>query len=256
MTPRDSHNWNELVGLGLLPNVTSLTVYERLSAKGAAAAYVEMLRAPLAIPTATTALAAHKTMFGSIYPCAGRFRQPLENVAIGGVLGCDPDSIQFELRLLESQTSEILGGGDPSAIQKLTAVAFYHARFELLHPFNDGNGRVGRLLADGQSSALDGGHVPKAWPGKEEYFSALISAQRGDDLAALMRMIADRTTTMRDTDIPSTSPSPFRIKTGFYDEDEMTDFASCLKETRRVNILPLPSTIDSMSSQNRLITGI
>ncbi len=54
-------------------------------------------------------------------------------------IGAAPGEVSNEMRELLSELLEI------SDDKALTAAAYYHVKFENIHPFADGNGRVGRL---------------------------------------------------------------------------------------------------------------
>jgi len=83
----------------------------------------------------------HKTLLTNIDDTiAGRFRSGKEWVKVGNHLGANP---QFVPALIQ----ELLDNyNQHKIIYFLDAVAHFHAEFETIHPFVDGNGRMGRVL--------------------------------------------------------------------------------------------------------------
>jgi Fic family protein len=83
----------------------------------------------------------HKTLLTNIDDTiAGRFRSGKEWVKVGNHLGANP---QFVPALIQ----ELLDNYNQHKISYfLDAVAHFHAEFETIHPFVDGNGRMGRVL--------------------------------------------------------------------------------------------------------------
>ena len=83
----------------------------------------------------------HKTLLTHIDdPIAGRFRSGKEWVRVGNHLGANP---QFVPTLMQ----ELVDGYNQHKISYfLDAIAHFHAEFETIHPFVDGNGRMGRVL--------------------------------------------------------------------------------------------------------------
>ena len=86
-------------------------------------------------------LGLHKTLLTHIDDhIAGRFRSGKEWVRVGNHLGANP---QFVPSLME----ELVNGYNQNKISYfLDAIAHFHAEFETIHPFVDGNGRMGRIL--------------------------------------------------------------------------------------------------------------
>lgn len=83
----------------------------------------------------------HKTLLIQIDDqIAGRFRSGKEWVRVGNHLGANP---QFVPTLMQ----ELVDGYNQNKIGYfLDVIAHFHAEFETIHPFVDGNGRMGRVL--------------------------------------------------------------------------------------------------------------
>ncbi len=86
-------------------------------------------------------LSMHKILLTDIDDkIAGRFRVGKEWVRVGNHLGANP---QFVPTLMQ----ELVDNYNKNKISYfLDAVAHFHAEFETIHPFVDGNGRMGRVL--------------------------------------------------------------------------------------------------------------
>ena len=97
---------------------------------------------PLTIPLI---LEWHKTLLTGINDAwAGRFRSGKEWVRVGAHIGANPD---FVSSLVEEAVANYNAG---SSDWFLDRIAWFHAEFEIIHPFCDGNGRLGRLLINQQ----------------------------------------------------------------------------------------------------------
>jgi Fic family protein len=76
----------------------------------------------------------------------------------------------------------------------LTRMAIAHAHFEAVHPFRDGNGRVGRLLlpmmmaAEGRTPLYLSAYIEA---NRHAYYAALKAAQQREDWAAMVGFLAD-----------------------------------------------------------------
>jgi Fic family protein len=90
-------------------------------------------------------LSFHKTLLTDIDDgIAGRFRTGKEWVRVGNHLGANP---QFVPALMQ----ELVDNYNQHKISYfLDDVAHFHAEFETIHPFVDGNGRLGRVLINQQ----------------------------------------------------------------------------------------------------------
>jgi Fic family protein len=83
----------------------------------------------------------HQTLLSNIDDeIAGRFRQGKEWVRVGNHLGANP---QFVPSLMQELVDNY---NQQKNSYFLDAIAHFHAEFETIHPFVDGNGRLGRVL--------------------------------------------------------------------------------------------------------------
>lgn len=90
-----------------------------------------------------TILFIHGLLIGGIDDSiAGRFRAAHEFVRVGNHVAPAPEHV---LRMVEVLLHEYKSNHDANILMK---VAYFHLQFETIHPFCDGNGRIGRVLVN------------------------------------------------------------------------------------------------------------
>ena len=91
----------------------------------------------------------HQMLIGNIDgSIAGRFRKKGEYVRIGTFIATSPEHVE---RMIEEALIEYSSDYTNYFIDKISK---FHLQFETIHPFNDGNGRIGRVLINYQLYAL------------------------------------------------------------------------------------------------------
>jgi len=131
---------------------------------------------------------AHSSLFPSNFAWAGKLRKEhvfiIENFgtclqvidAVSAETKLDtipPEDIPENLeKLCQYWNENIEAYTQANNTIKLNSVAQFHHEFELLHPFLDGNGRLGRIIINEQLSYLFNQRIIFE-PNREEYYAAL-----------------------------------------------------------------------------------
>lgn len=165
---------------------TDHEVREIYEAKNLASAIEYLMDNPEKEISVELILKLHKTLLTNICDeIAGRFRSGKEWVRVGIHIGANPEFVNgFMYELVEKYNSDT----DKHFLDKIT---YFHAEFENIHPFGDGNGRIGRLLTNEQLDLL--GLPPIIIPNKSkfnEYYPALNEYTKTGKVDKLTRLFA------------------------------------------------------------------
>jgi Fic family protein len=115
---------------------------------------------------------------------AGRFRRVGEWVRVGTHLGANPE---FVGQLVDDALARYADDGG----YFLDRIAWFHCEFEVIHPFADGNGRIGRVLMNAQLQAAGWPPVIVRAKGREvDYYPALERYARTDAHDQLTGLLA------------------------------------------------------------------
>ena len=169
---RSEADWQKIQPLGLCGRIVSKADYDRAVYENVLRAQRFVLDQPLLLPSVDYVRALHRLVFDDVHPWAGELRRPgTPPAGFGTHVSADPSRVPRELAMLSAQADELITG--PWRDAPLNVAAFCHARFERIHPFLDGNGRVGRLLAASQlRAALGSGFRPQPVD-RKPYLAAL-----------------------------------------------------------------------------------
>lgn len=116
---------------------------------------------------------------------AGRFRNGNEWIHVGTHVGANPDFVNNLIHKLVDNYNQ------PDDREFITKIAYFHAEFEFIHPFCDGNGRIGRVLINQQLAKLN--LPPIIIPAKnknQDYYPALTAYDHKSDLRPLTEYLA------------------------------------------------------------------
>lgn len=102
---------------------------------------------------------------------SGRFREGKEYVRVGTHIPPAPEKIpSLIVDLLDTYR-------DNTDLYPVDRIALFHLQFESIHPFNDGNGRVGRVLINLQLQSLGYPSMMVRDKEKKEYYKAFNTYQ-------------------------------------------------------------------------------
>lgn len=126
----------------------------------------------------------HKMLIANIRDdIAGRFRTGDEWVRVGTHLGADPKDVE---RLLTEMLATYHGGKDGHIVAR---IARLHLAFESVHPFNDGNGRIGRVLNNYE--LIREGYVPIniAFANRARYYEAFKEYEKSGTTSVMEEIV-------------------------------------------------------------------
>ena len=140
------------------------------------AAFRSLLRRRAEPVRLATVLELHEEVFKGIKPDAGQWRRV--NIRIVGARFTPPR--MEKVVPLMTEWEEEYARRDTRGEDVFTLGAWMHHRFEMVHPFSDGNGRAGRLLLNLHFLKHDWPAVHVLPPDRLRYLKCLDSGQSGD----------------------------------------------------------------------------
>lgn len=132
-----------------------------------------------------TILLLHQMLIGGINDkIAGRFRKIGEYVRVGTYVAPAPEQVE---RMIEAIILEYTSDLSNYFVDK---VAKFHLDFENVHPFNDGNGRIGRALICFQIQRLGFPVITIRDRDKKEYYQAFGDYRDGKNTKTMETVIS------------------------------------------------------------------
>lgn len=106
-------------------------------------------------------------------------------------IGAAPEDTAEEMKELLDEIQEEMQDIEPDHI--LTAAAYFHAKFENIHPFADGNGRTGRLAMNYLLVLCDHPPITIHEEDRLDYYNALEAWDTGQELKPLIAFLRAQT---------------------------------------------------------------
>lgn len=126
-----------------------VSIRELFEAKNLARVTEYLRTRPDIVLNTETILLLHKMLIGGIDDAiAGRFRNAHEYVRVGTHIAPAPEQVEL---LLDNLLAEHESNHGQYFLER---VVYFHLEFERIHPFVDGNGRIGRVLINLQLAKL------------------------------------------------------------------------------------------------------
>jgi len=115
---------------------------------------------------------------------AGRFRKKGEYVRVGTYIAPAPEHVE---RMVESALLEYFSEVDKYFLDK---IAKFHLDFETIHPFCDGNGRIGRVLMNYQLLRLGFPRIIIRDKEKKKYYQSFGDYRYGKKTKTMEKVVA------------------------------------------------------------------
>ncbi len=133
----------------------------------------------------STILFLHHMLIGGIDDTiAGRFRSAGEYVRIGTHIAPAPEMVEPRMNnMLLDYVSDI-------HTYPIDKIAKFHLDFETIHPFNDGNGRIGRVLINYQLQRLGFPSIIVRDKEKQEYYTTFTEYRDGKITKTMEKIIS------------------------------------------------------------------
>lgn len=133
---------------------------------------------------ASLILSLHRILKQDISEDAGTFRNA--GVRVGNMIGLNHKLIPTEIKNLLVWYNK-----NNNLLHPIELVSQFHCIFERIHPFFDGNGRVGRLLMNHTLSRKGYPLVIIQNKNKKRYYNALIKGQKGNYLLMIKYLVSE-----------------------------------------------------------------
>lgn len=179
-------DWDRVQKLGVFSDVADAKEYARRTGLGIVQASKLLSSQADVVPSADLLKALHICAFGEVHPWAGKFRKPGQEVQAGTLICSDAKDIVHDLRVINREMSRYPIKGSREHVAEI--IAYYHAALIAIHPFLDGNGRVGRLIMAHQMERFLGLGLDRPLV-RGEYITALRRATDAGDLKPLSKYI-------------------------------------------------------------------
>ena len=174
--------------------LTDKNIINEFEAKGIAAAELFIFGLDSETPISTQLiLEINRIAFSELYEWAGKWRTT--NVTVGQLIPPEPSQVlQLIYQFTDNLNFKILNA--TSLQEHLECLTFAHYEFVRIHPFNNGNGRTGRILMN--IVAMKFGYKPlelyhRKGDSRKIYIDAMKTADTGN-FELLQRLISEELT--------------------------------------------------------------